>query len=152
MRAAIAALSIFYMKGTLLLSILMFFVCSCRAQAMDSLGMDDYPLLNNSEALYFNNLTIAGKPGEFDFQDKRIAFVTGSSAIKIIDKKQYFDLWGREYLLTNAEMENSMLLLSESEKQLTGCDAILMTECKAKLNKCQRLKLVNRVALQHNAN
>jgi hypothetical protein len=137
---------------TLLLVMSMIFTYSCHAQAVDSLGMDDHALLNNSEALYFNNLHIAGKPTGFDFQGKRIAFVTGSSCNKIIDKRQYFDSWGREYLITNTEVANNIVLLSESEKQLTGCDAILMTWCKVKLNNCQKLKLLNRIARQNNGN
>lgn len=59
-------------------------------QSIDSLGIDDNPILNKYEANYFN-IECKDQKNDFDFLDKKVAFVTGSSANKLLTKSTYFD-------------------------------------------------------------
>ena len=55
------------------------------------MGTDDCSLLNRYESTYFN--VVFGKSRkDFDFTEKKIGFITGSSGKRISDKRKYFNL------------------------------------------------------------
>ena len=68
---------------------LFFWAFSLLAQNSDSLGIDDNPILNEREVELLNSL-LAESRIEFDFTDKKVAFITGSSGRKIVSKSNYF--------------------------------------------------------------
>lgn len=90
---------------------------------VDSLGLNSNPLLTKAEADYLNG-KFTKERGQFDFEDKRIVFVTGSTGSMLMTKPRYFSdvkLWIRD----NDEVMSSLYILTKEEKRSSGYDAIV---------------------------
>jgi hypothetical protein len=118
---------------TTLLSIL---TIGLFGQTIDSLGLDNNPRLTKCEAEYFNN-EFKDWRKEFDFTDKKVAFVTGSTANKHLTKTDYFNKV-KSRLKDNYEMTHSALYLTEEEKLKSGYDAIVVSWIKLLTDKRRR--------------
>ncbi|MDD6209953.1 MAG: hypothetical protein PUB21_05035 [Bacteroidales bacterium] len=57
----------------------------------DKMGVEETPVLNSSESAYFNVIFEKFRK-DFDFESKRIGFITGSTGKTISSKKKYFEL------------------------------------------------------------
>lgn len=113
---------------------------------VDTLGLDDDPLLTQAEADYLND-KFESQRGQFDFQNKRIAFVTGSAGSKFIAKQEYFsDV--RQWAENDSEVVSSLYILTEGERQASGYDAIVTAWVKVLTNK-RRGKLVRQLQDGH---
>ena len=130
---------------TILFSILMI---GLFGQTADSLGLDDNPRLTKYEAEYFNN-EFNGQRNSFDFADKKIAFITGSSAGKHLTKTEYFkEVKAR--LKDNHGMTHTPVVLTEEEKLKSGgYDAVVTSWVKLLTDKRRRqiiseLKILNK--------
>ncbi len=93
---------------------------------IDSLGQDSNPNLTAFESDYFNQI-FSKKRDSFDFTNKTIAFVTGSSGRTHSNKKRYFDLErdriARDYSLNGG----TLIRFNETEKkQSGGYDAVIL--------------------------
>ena len=119
---------------TTLLSIL---TIGLFGQTTDSLGIDNNPRLTKYEAEYFNNEFKDWRKG-FDFKDKRVAFLTGSTANKHLTKSDYFKEV-KSRLKDNYGMTHSALYLTEEEKLKSGgYDAIIVSWVKLLTDKRRR--------------
>jgi hypothetical protein len=96
------------------------------------LGPDESVILNN----YFQE-----ERGTFDFTDKRICFVSGSSGTKFISKQDYFDnvsTWKAD----SSRIVTSLVILTETERSRSGgFDAIVTAWVKVLTDK-RRKKIV----------
>jgi hypothetical protein len=118
---------------TTLLSIL---TIGLFGQTIDSLGLDNNPRLTKYEAEYFNN-EFKDWRKEFDFTDKKVAFLTGSTANKHLTKTNYFNEV-KSRLKDNYGMTHSALYLTEEEKLKSGYDAIIVSWVKLLTDKRRR--------------
>ena len=95
-----------------------------NAQDLYHCGLDNNTNVNADEARFLNNYLKEKKKG-FDFQGKKIAFVTGLAANKIGNKKKYFDLI-KEWSVHDRKIPSLFIELTESEKKKSGgYDAII---------------------------
>lgn len=111
---------------TLILTGLSYFAIQHRilGQETNNVGQDNNPTLNENEAKFLNDYFSESR-GTFDFQDKKVVFVSGSTGKTYITKRDYFDninKWNE----TNSRIATSLIILTEKEKKESGdYDAIL---------------------------
>jgi len=111
---------------------------------IDSLGIDSNSKLNNFESNYLNTVFSKRNIG-FDFSNKNIAFVTGSSGKTITNKQAYFRLEkqrvDRNYSLNGGQV----ILFSDSEKMKSGgYDAAIVYWSKVRPSKKGLIKRLNK--------
>jgi len=92
----------------------------------ENCGIDDNPMLTEVEAMFLNEyLKNQVRQKGFDFNNKRIVFVTGSNGRTLGSKSAYFydiRIWKETY---NSKIASSLIVLSEQDKTEYGYDAIL---------------------------
>jgi hypothetical protein len=92
----------------------------------ENCGIDDKPLLTEEEATFLNEyLKHQARQKDFDFNNKRIVFITGSGGNVLGSKSAYFNdikKWKETY---NSKIASSLIVLSEQDKAEYGYDAIL---------------------------
>lgn len=97
---------------------------SVLGQEQNNVGQDTNPTLNENEAKLLNDYFSESR-GTFDFQDKKVVFISGSTGNTYITKRDYFDdisKWNE----TNSRIATSLIILTEKEKKESGdYDAIL---------------------------
>ena len=98
---------------------------------LDSLGKNNNPKLTIYESDYFNQI-FSKKRKDFNFTNKTIAFVTGSSGKIRSSKQQYFDL-DRERMVKGYSLNGGTLIIfNEIEKEQSGgYDAVILYWSKA---------------------
>ena len=116
----------------LLIIILIFFTNVCFGQevVIDSCGLDSSTTLNKYESQYFNqSLKKQRSRSNFDFQDKKVGFAFGNFGKGVISKKEYFNMWGKDYFENDSHVVfNQLIILTEEEKQQSGgFDAIIIS-------------------------
>ncbi len=100
--------------------ILTSFFIHAQSFNLENCGQDQSPLLNKDEGAYFNHF-FSNRKGDLDFQDKKAAFVSGSSGKTILDKTYYFHRLGDETEKHEWQAGGTqLLLLSSEEKELSG--------------------------------
>lgn len=98
-----------------------------------NIGKTNNPVLTTQEAEYFNS-DLARHRGNFDFQNKKVAFVYNAT---ISDKKRYFERNGI------TEVVNSLIILTESERQSAkGYDAVIVSWRKQGVSKRFRKRIL----------
>jgi hypothetical protein len=113
---------------------------------IDSCGLDTNSKLNKYEAEYFNT-SLGEQRGIFTFEDKKIAFACDNSGHSLINKKEYFDRWGRDYFKRNSHVADQLIILSKEEKETSGgFDAIIVSWSKVGINEKCKQKIIRRVA------
>ena len=98
---------------------LFFWAFSLLAQNSDSLGIDDNPILNEREVELLNSL-LAESRIEFDFADKKVAFITGSNGRTIVSKSDYFKHSVIPWIEKDSKPQIFMVKLTEDEKKESG--------------------------------
>lgn len=113
------------------------------AQNLDSCGINNRSLITENEALFLNSYLETGRMN-FDFRGKKIAFISGSSGMRVITKKDYFDGVKERPLTGEGRMATFCLFLTEKEKKESGgYDVVLTKWVKVVLN---RPKLIKKLA------
>ena len=103
--------------------------------------------LTESETRLLDSLLL-NKRNTFDFKEKVVAFVTGSSANKIITKDEFF-----ETINTSAnhkiEVSLNMLILSaEEKKKSNGYDVIIISWSKVAISDKQKRKILEQLRIK----
>ncbi|MEP2276197.1 MAG: hypothetical protein ABJH98_12120 [Reichenbachiella sp.] len=96
-----------------------FWVFGLFAQSSDSLGVDDNPILNDSEVQLLSSL-LSESRNDFDFTDKKVAFITGSNGRTIVSKSEYFKNSVIPWIEKDSEPQIFMVELTEGEKNESG--------------------------------
>jgi hypothetical protein len=113
-------------------------------QSSDSLGIDNNITLNRKE-IDFLNTSLKNSRDTFDFTNKKIAFVTGSSGGVLISKQKYFLTCVRPWADNGSLPQIAFVRLTNEEKQKSnGYDAIVMSWVKVYANK-QRKKTIEQL-------
>ena len=129
---------------TLIILISLLFIFDLFGQVTDSLGIDNNINLNKQE-IYFLNNSLKNSRDTFGFNNKRIAFVTGSNGSKLITKQNYFLTCVKPWTDKGSEPQISFVRLTPNEKQISnGYDAIVMSWVKV-LTKKQRKRIIKQL-------
>ncbi|MBL7735141.1 MAG: hypothetical protein JNL51_06760 [Chitinophagaceae bacterium] len=102
-----------------------------------NIGVTTNSVLTDNEAYFFNSELLAQRK-DFDFHQKKVAFVLSGS---FIDKQQYFKNWG------DKDVVNSLILLTEEEKQkANGYDAIIVSWRKQGVSNSFKKRLLKKLS------
>ncbi|MCG8578292.1 MAG: hypothetical protein MI866_00145 [Bacteroidales bacterium] len=104
---------------TLILLSLLFWTVGVYAQKYDSLGIDNRTILNNYEVKLLNSL-LEEQRDTFDFKNKKVAFITGSSGTKIVSKSEYFNNSVIPWIEKDSRPQIFMYQLTDEEKSKSG--------------------------------
>ena len=88
-------------------------------QATDSLGISDNLILNRQETDFLNS-ALKNSRDTFDFENKKIAFVTGSNGGKLIPKQKYFLTCVKPWTEIESLPQIFFVRLTPDEKQKSG--------------------------------
>lgn len=102
----------------LIFSIAFYLGVKGRPINIDSCGLVNKSILNKYEIEYFKESIKTLK--SIDLENKQFAFAYGNFGNKVISKKDYFEMWGRDYYSRNIEVSNFFIKLTEEEKALLG--------------------------------
>ena len=128
----------------LLLSINLTSVINGQTINIDSCGLDVRSVLTKWEIEYFKTSIRTLQP--IDLENKMFAFAYGNFGKTVINKKDYFEKWGRDYYMRNSGVRNILLKLTEEEKILSGgYDYIIVSWSKTLAAGKSRKKLIERV-------
>lgn len=104
-----------------------FLTTNIFGQSSDSLGVDNHVSLNKQE-IDFLNTSLKNSRDTFDFSNRKIAFVTGSSGGRLIAKRDYFSTCIRPWTEKGTSPQIFFVRLTPEEKQKSGgYDAIVMS-------------------------
>ncbi len=109
----------------------LFFAKSSSSQNCLNCGLDDNPWLSKIEASYLNDL-LSEQRGAFDFQHKKIAFLSKSNRVYRMDKSTFFqELNLAEPSYQDGSSSNFFLIpLTEDEQnEQEGFHAFLLVWC-----------------------
>ncbi|PSR55816.1 hypothetical protein AHMF7605_21100 [Adhaeribacter arboris] len=125
--------------------LLLLSISSLHGQGLDSCGVDNKPRLNRYESELLNEY-LKNHKGNFDFTNKNVVFVTGSSGSIIATKKSYFTNikdWNKK----NSRIATSLIVLSEEEKvESGGYDAMVTYWVKVLGSKRKVIKKIKQAA------
>ena len=134
------------MKNLILVLVLLLSI-NTFSQNLENCGEDDNPLLTQNEALFLNDYLkeyAFFKKDSFDFINKKILFVTGSSA-GTFSKKSYFFSAVKEWKENNSNVGGmGLYVLTVEEKQKYNYDAILFYWCMMYPTEKRRNKLLEK--------
>jgi hypothetical protein len=112
-------------KKLLIISLIYLFIQNIYCQQIDSCGIENNSTLSKYESEYFNNI-FKNQRDTFDFTNKRIAFVTGSTGYTIGNKISYFNSakeWQQKYGRT---ISTNMIVINKNENlKSNDYDAII---------------------------
>ncbi len=109
--------------------------------SQEKLGVDYNPILNKSESEYFNIL-FTEKQNDFDFEAKKVAFVSVELEIRLRCKNDFFKYYTRSSDSTSSSSFELLVLDSIQNKKSNGYDAvILLDRTKNEISE----KLINRI-------
>jgi hypothetical protein len=117
---------------------MLFLTCGLYGQNFDNIGIDDNPNLNEDETKLLNSL-LDEKRDDFDFKDKKVAFLTGSSGRTIMAKSDYFKNSVIPWIDDGSRPQISMIKLTKEEKEKSGgYDVLVLSWVKALTRRGQR--------------
>lgn len=112
---------------TLILIIILCRTMAAYTQSVDSLGMDNDPILNYSEVDFLNSL-LQEMRDTFNFTGKKVAFITGSNGATIVSKSDYFRNSIKPWLDNYSRPQIFMVELTQDEKvKSCGYDVLVLS-------------------------
>ncbi len=131
---------------TLFILSTLFWAIGLYAQRSDSLGIDNRPVLNNYEVKILN-LLLEEKRDTFDFKNKKVAFITGSSGTRIVSKYEFFNNSVIPLIEKDLRPQIFMRQLTDKEKSKSGgYDVLVLSWVKIFTDK-RRTKIVEILGL-----
>jgi len=119
-------------------------VSICQSNYLDK---NDSSGLTKSETILLDSL-FRNKRNTFEFKGKNIAFVTGSSADKVISKTEFFETINNN-VLHKVEIPLNILILSpEEKKESNGYDVIIICWSKVVISDKQKKKLLEQLRIK----
>ncbi len=112
-------------------------------QNLSECGLDNNPVLTQVESEYLNDY-LAAQRNEFDFQDKKVIFITGSSGSIIGTKVEYFEhikRWNDK----NARVATGIEVLTEKQKMESNGFDVIITYWVKVLTEKQKKKLLKQI-------
>ncbi|HVK97618.1 MAG TPA: hypothetical protein VM368_07370 [Flavisolibacter sp.] len=135
------------MKRVAVLNILLLWSLILFGQNMKDIGVNNVDSLNNKEAELLNIL-LKEKRGDFNFQNKKVAFITGSLGNRILSKSSYFNEYVIPWIRKGSTVQILMVRLSEEERKKSGgYDAFVLSWVKSFSDK-QKRRIISRIRQQ----
>lgn len=131
-----------FLSGIMVLFLLLGSTVFSQILVLDMSKIDNNSTLNKYESDFLNHY-LKDERKQFEFTDKRIIFVTGSTGNEIRSKIDYFneiDNWNKKY---NRKIATSLYIFNDEENEESGgYDAILTYWVKTVPNKQKIIKKV----------
>jgi hypothetical protein len=113
---------------------------------IDSCGLDTNSKLNKYEVEYFNT-SLEKQRGNFSFDDKKIAFAYDNFGKIVINKKEYFERWGRKYFNNHSSVSDQLIILTSDEKEIADSyDAIIISWSKIKIGEKEKQRIIKKLS------
>lgn len=110
---------------------------------LDSCGLDNNPVLNKWES-DFLNVYLKDTVSQFSFENKKIAFISGSAGSILGSKTEYFNdvkTWGKN----DSRIATWKIILTPKEKALSGGYDAIVTYWVKVLTKRRRKKIIQQL-------
>lgn len=107
----------------------------CNSNNMEQTNItNDYLLLNEIEGAYLNRIFETTQKG-FDFMNKKVGFLTGSSGTKKSSKEHYFEMQEKHSNNKKSPCDNGTLYIfnATQKEESGGYDAAILYWCKLSL-------------------
>lgn len=123
------------MKKILIITCLSMFIFSCiqanKRNSIEIMKQTEDDLLLKEESTYLNKIFETTRK-DFDFVNKKIGFLTGSSGRKKKSKKFYFDMQEKHSADANYPCDNGTLYIfnATQKEESGGYDAAIVYWCK----------------------
>lgn len=93
----------------------------------DRIETEDTLLLNETEGAYLNKIFETTRK-DFDFTNKKVGFLTGSSGKKMSSKEHYFDMHKKHSINANYPCDNGALYVFNATQKMEsgGFDATIV--------------------------
>lgn len=112
-------------------------------QSIPGCGLDSTPLLNVEESQFLQRY-LQPVAGDFDFSNKKVAFVEGPAGRNLSDKMQYFKKI--EERLDDSKVVSMVIPLTPEEKEASGgYDAIITSWVKV-FSKRSKKKVIKKLS------
>jgi hypothetical protein len=112
-----------------------------QSQNIDSCGTNNDPLLTENEARFLNTYFKEGK-GDFDFTNKKMGILTGTTGGVILSKQSYFKII-REGLKNSEHIVARIIILNEEQKSASnGYDVLLTYYVKMAISKSRLERII----------
>ncbi len=124
-------------------------VCLTKTGLCQSNNLDknDPDQLTAAEVTILDSL-LANKRGNFEFKQKKLAFVTGSSANKFITKAEFFATLNKYDLRQIQTPLNLLILSAEEKKNSNGYDAIIISWSKVAISDSHKKRLIEQLKIK----
>lgn len=96
------------------------------SQNLNELGIDDNPNLTEAESKFLTDYMTNEQRGNFNFKNKKVIFVTGSSGHLLGTKSKYFDNI-KEWNKNGNQIATWVVALKENEKIYSGGYDVIVT-------------------------
>lgn len=137
------------MKIIILITTL-FLTTKILGQSSDSLGIDNNIELSRQE-IDFLNTSLKDSRGSFDFTNKKIAFIIGSSGRSLISKQFYFKTYVKPRLEKNEPFQSALVILTPEEKlKSKGYDAFVLSWVKVVFSEKQKGRIIEELSRKTN--
>jgi len=103
-------------KYLILVSFILINFSNAFGQEIDTNKISNDPLLTLSEAVYLNKNF--SRRGQFDFKDKRIGYLAGINASRLVKKEVYFKAAERDK--TRHVDKSALIVFDAKEKEFSG--------------------------------
>lgn len=120
---------------------ILFGFTTITAQSLDSVGLDDDPILNTSEAELLQSIVVGSENG-YSLNHKKAAFITGSAASRFEVKSDFFQHSILPWTSIGRCPSMSIVILTEEEKILSGGYDVLVLAWVVVLTKGRRKRIV----------
>jgi hypothetical protein len=126
---------------TVLLFILTLWQISLFGQLVDSLGIGDNKYFNRQESLLLSQ-ELKDHKKTFDFTNKKLAFIGGTTGNRIWTKEDYFDIYVKPRIARKEKIYLNLIILTKKERKISGnYDALILIPVQIFSNK-QKLKIL----------
>ena len=114
-------------------------------QNLSRCGLDNNPILTKTESDYLNAYLMEQRNG-FDFGNKKVIFVTGSSGNRIGTKKEYFDDI-KEWEKIDSKVATGIVVLTEEEKSRSGGYDVMVTYWVKRITERRKKEIIDALHL-----
>ncbi|MGM1056731.1 MAG: hypothetical protein ACQEWG_12655 [Bacteroidota bacterium] len=131
-----------------LISIFLLISSQAIGQNLSFCGLDNNPELTKSESDYLNAYLFDKRNG-FDFENKKVIFITGNSGYRTGTKKEYFDFI-KEWNKRNSQVATGINVLTDEQKAKTRGYDIIITYWVKQFTKRRKNKIINAIQAGNN--
>ena len=136
------------MRTTLFIIFSLSWSLQLNAQDLDSAGISTSGFLNRQEVNLLNSL-LEGKRDTFNFQNKKVAFITGSAGNNILPKDIYFKSAVQPWLDRGSKPAIMLVQLTKQEKSKSnGYDALVLSWVKTFTDR-QKRRILKRLSKEN---